>query len=107
MSIVAKSLKDAVLTATLADTTYTTPALTRTRLTNATVFNATAAPVSLVVRVLTATAGTLRTVITRTLAVNETYMCPELVNLMLNVGGQVQASGLDMIFTLSGLEITT
>lgn len=107
MSIVAKNLKDAVLTATLADTTYTTPALTRTRITSATVFNATAGAVSLVVRVLPIAAGTLRTVITRSIAVNETYLCPELINLMLNVGGQVQASGLDMIFTLSGLEITT
>lgn len=106
MASIRKSLFDGVLTATLTDSVYTTPALTRASISSCVVFNATAAPVALVVQILTATAGTLRTVITRTLGVNESYPCPEIINQTLNVGGKVQFSGLNMIAVLSGIEIT-
>lgn len=107
MTTVAKNLLDGVLTATLADTVYTTPALTRTRLTSCVVYNNTAAPVTLTVQILPATAGTLRTVISRVLAVSESYLCPEVINQMLNVGGKLELSGLNMIAVVSGLEITS
>ena len=107
MAVVRKSLFDGVLTATLTDSVYTTPALTRAGISSCVVCNVTAGAVALVVKVLTATSGTLRTVITRNVAVGYTDLCPELVNLWLNVGGKVEFSGLNMEVVLSGVEVTS
>jgi hypothetical protein len=105
MSLVVKSLYDGILGAALADT-YVPGALTKAQIWQCDVYNGTGAAVALVVQVLTATAGTLRTVLSRTLSPNETYLCPELVNLTLNVGGKVQMSGLGMVVVLSGKEFS-
>src|SRR5438034_11778270 len=102
-----KTLADGLGGAALADI-YAPPALTKAVIKTMAVCNSTAGAVALTVKVQPQAGGTLRTVISaRTLAVNETYLCPELVNEVIDVGGKIQLSGLNLEYVLSGLESTS
>ena len=107
MAIIAKVLKEALLTATLTDTQYTAPTLTRSFMRQCSVMNSTSGVVSVVVKAKINSGGTFRTILTRNLAVNETYLCPEVLNLGLEAGGVIEFSGLNLELYLTGLEVTT
>lgn len=105
MSINAKNLGDAVLTGSLA-AVYTAPSSTRAIVKQAALCNTTGSPVDVTVDVNPRSGGTARVLIdTRTLADEETYTCPELINLVVEAGGVVRASGLNVTMMLSGVEI--
>ena len=107
MSIVAKVLKDGLLTATITDTQYTAPTLTRAFVKQCSVMNSTAGVVTLVVKAKLNSGGTFRTIITQNLAVNQTYPCFELINLGVEPGGVIEWSGLNLELYCTGLEVST
>jgi len=81
----------------------------RTTIKSASVTNTTAGVVALTVyRVPSGgTAGASNTVISaRSIAVGETYNCPELVNKVLHAGDTIQAMGLNLSFDASGAVTT-
>jgi len=81
----------------------------RTTIKSASVTNTTAGVVALTVyRVPSGgTAGASNTVISaRSIAVGETYNCPELVNKVLHAGDTIQAMGLNLSFDVSGAVTT-
>lgn len=84
------------------------PTLTKRVIKQATLYNGTAAPVSCEVHVIASggTASDTNRVILRTLAVEESYLCPEIVNRGLNAGGFIQALGLNCSFSYTATEIT-
>lgn len=95
---------------TAAAATYATgSAGNRTTIKSASVTNTTAGVVALTVyRVPSGgTAGASNTVISaRSIAVGETYNCPELVNKVLHAGDTIQALGLNLSFDVSGAVTT-
>ena len=107
MAIIAKVLKEALLTATITDTQYSPPALTRGFVRQCSVMNSTAGVVTLVTKAKLNAGGTFRTVITRNLAVNETYPCFELLGLGVEPGGVIEWSGLNLELYCTGQEATT
>lgn len=83
---------------------YTAPALTRARITNATVTNTTAGAVAVTLYLVPAAgaAGAANTKISaRTIAPGETYTCPELVNRILEPGDSIQGLGLALSLDVS------
>ncbi len=99
------NLADAVLGAGLA-TLYTAPALTTATVRSAQFCNPTAGVVSLTVVVQARSAGVARTLVSaHPVAAGETYPGYELLNLVLEAGGTVQASGLNLTAVLSGVEV--
>lgn len=106
MALTILNLADGSLAAALA-VIYTAPALTKAVIRSASFCNATGAPVALTVKLMPRTAGTLRSLVNaRTLAANETYLCPELINQVLEAGGTIQASGLAIEYSVSGTQVT-
>jgi hypothetical protein len=100
-----RNLADAVLAAAPA-VLYTVPALTRAAIRSAQFCNTTAAVVALTVTVQARTGGTVRTLLSaHPVAVNETYPGYELLGVVLEAGGTVQASGLGVTAVLSGVEV--
>src|SRR2546428_8658403 len=100
-----RNLADAVLAAALT-TVYTVPALTTAALRSAQFCNTTAGVVALTVAVQARAGGTVRTLLSaHPVAVNETYPGYELLSLVLEAGGTVQASGLGLTAVLSGVEV--
>lgn len=92
-----------------AATYYTAPAGNRVTIKSASVTNTTGGVVSLTLyRVPSGgTAGATNTVISaRSVAVNETYNCPELVNKVLHAGDTIQALGLSLSLDVSGAVTT-
>lgn len=88
-----------VLGAALA-TQFTAVALTRYRILNATVSNDTGAPVSFVCNIVRG-AATAKKIPARNIADKESYLCPELVNCLLEPGDILQASGLALNFDVN------
>lgn len=74
----------------------------------ASLYNGTAAPVVCQVHLIASggTASDTNRVINRTIDVEETYNCPEMINQGLNSGGFVQALGLDCSFRYTATDIT-
>lgn len=83
------------------------PALTKRVFRSMSLYNGTAAPVQVEVHLIAAggSASDTNRVILRTLSVEETYMCPEIVNEGLNAGGFVQALGLNCSIRFTTVEI--
>lgn len=105
MATTSKSLFDGVLTASLANT-YVAPLLTTGVVKAATFCNDTAAVVTLNISVITSAGGTARVVVKdRNLAATETYFASELINVVVEAGGAIQASGLDIDVVISGVEL--
>ena len=71
------------------------------------IYNGTAAPVQVEVHLIASggTASDTNRVILKTLAVEETYLCPEVVNEGLNAGGFVQALGPNCSIRYTAVEI--
>lgn len=108
MTITAKRLvPGSVLTASAA-TYYTVGASTRAVIKSASIANTTAAAVPASVHIVPSggAAAAANTVInTRSVAPNETYACPELVNHVLGAGDFIQALGNGLTLMVSGVEI--
>ena len=91
-----------------AATYYTAPTLTKAVIKSAQLTNTTAGAVACTVYLIPSggTAGATNTFISaRSIAVGETYNCPELVNAVLEAGGFIQSLGLNVTLTVSGIEI--
>lgn len=88
---------------------YTTPTGYKTLVKAMTVTNPTGGVLTLVVKVMQDSAldaGTFRSAIPgQSLASNQTYTCPEMVNQMLNATGQIELSGNGLEFLVSGAEL--
>jgi hypothetical protein len=95
----------ATLTATLDAQGTVVPANTKRIIKSAALVNTTAAPVVCSVSIVDAAAGIHPKVSARTLAVNETYHCPELIGKGINAGGVVKASGLGVSFDYTATDI--
>jgi len=105
MAITAKVLAQAVLTASQAEY-YAAPTGTTAIIHAAVLCNTTGGAVDCTVWLNPASAGTDRVLIdTRTLADEESYICPELVNQVLAAGGTIDALGLNVTLYVSGVEI--
>jgi len=106
-----KSLADGPVPTSLTPPVYAPPALTKALIRQMVVCNPTAAVIQLTVEIVTKSAGTppARTIInTRNVAVNETYLCPEILNAVIDVGGSIEmlASSAGLQFVISGVEMT-
>jgi hypothetical protein len=84
------------------------PANTKRIIRSAVLYNGTVAPVVCEIHCIPSggTASDTNRVIHRTLAVEETYTCPELVNKGMNAAGFVQGLGLDVSFSYTATDIT-
>lgn len=101
-------LDGALLTGAAATYGTAVPALTKRIIKSMRLYNGTAAPVQCEVHLIASggTASDTNRVILRTLAAEETYLCPEVVNEGLNAGGFVQALGLNCSIRFTATEIT-
>lgn len=100
-------LDGALLTGAAATYGTAVPALTKRIIKAMTLYNGTAAPVQCEVHLIASggTASDTNRVILRTLAAEETYSCPEVVNEGLNAGGFIQALGLNCSIRYTATEI--
>jgi len=104
MTVSQKNIVPGTLLTAAAATYYTAPALTRVRICNATLTNATAGAVACTVNIITAgdvAANKNRKISARSIAAGETYPCPELIGRILEPGDFIQALGLDVSFDVS------
>jgi hypothetical protein len=104
-----KTLADGASVVTVNTQIYAPPALTKGLIRQMTVCNPTTAVIALTVAVITHTGGTARTVISaRNVAVNETYLCPEVLNAVIDVGGSLQlwSGAAGLTYVVSGVEMT-
>ncbi len=100
---------DAVLlAAAVANVGTAVPVNSKRIIRGATLYNGTAAPVVCQIHCIPSggTASDTNRVISRTIGVEETYKCPELVNKGMNAGGFVQGLGLDVSFSYESTDIT-
>lgn len=91
-----------------AATYYTAPSLTRARIQSASLVNTTGGAVACTVHLVPSggTADATNTIISaRTVADDETYPCPDLINHVIEAGGTIQALGLNVTLVVSGVEI--
>lgn len=87
---------------------YTTPANTKAAIKSAALTNTTGGAAVCTVYLVPSggTPGASNTFISaRSVAPNETYTCPELINQVLEAGGTIQAFGLDVTLAVSGAEV--
>jgi len=87
---------------------YTAPANTKATIKSAALVNTTAGAVVCTVHLVPfgGSASATNTFISaRSIAVNETYTCPELINQVLEAGGMIQALGLNVTLAISGAEV--
>jgi hypothetical protein len=92
-----------------AATYYTSPASTKTVIKALTLVNTTAGAVACTVYLVpnAGSPGASNAVVNaRTLAVNESYTCPESINHVLEAGGYISAFGLNVTIVASGVQIT-
>jgi len=105
-----KSLADGLTTTTLTTSVYAPPAFTKALIRQMVVSNPTGAVCALTVGVFTKTGATgTRTIINaRNVAVNETYLCPEILNAVIDVGGHIElgSNPANLQFVISGVEMT-
>lgn len=92
-------IQGAVLTATM-DPFHTVPALTRERISNATVTNDTGGNVQFSAEIITGSNTSMK-IYNRSLVDGETYTCPELIGQILEPGAIVKAKGLGLSFDVS------
>lgn len=87
---------------------YTSPAKTTTTLKAVTVYNSTAGAVIVEINLVASggAATVTNRVVRRSIAVDETYTCPELIDHALAAGGTVRALGNGLSITLSGIKET-
>lgn len=93
-----------------AATYYTTPAATTTIIKKLIFCNTTAGAVTVTVYLVPSggTAGVTNEITAvHSVAVNETWSCPEAENMVLPTGGFIQALGLSVTIMASGIEIGT
>ncbi len=100
-------LDGTLLTGAAANYGAAVPALTKRIFRSMKLYNGTAAPVQVEVHLIASggSASDTNRVILRTLAVEETYMCPEIVNEGLNAGGFVQALGLNCSIRYTAVDV--
>jgi len=104
MSTVLINAGQGLLTASLV-TLYTVP-VNRKFVFRAAIFaNFTGGALTLIVELLDGTGGTQRRYIEITVNDNNANLAPEVINHVLNAGGVIQASGLNMTYLLSGIEV--
>jgi hypothetical protein len=104
-TITAKNLADAALTGSLA-AVYTVAASTRAVIKAAVLCNTTGSAISATVAIMARTSGSSRTVISaRSIAAGESYRCPELVNQVLEAGGELRGQGNGLTLMASGVEV--
>jgi hypothetical protein len=101
-------LDGTLLTGSAATYGTAVPALTKRVIKQASLYNGTAAPVLCEVHAIASggTASDTNRVISHTVGVEETYLCPELSNRGLNAGGFIQALGLNCSFSFTSTEVT-
>ena len=101
-------LDGTLLTGSAATYGAAVPTLTKRVIRSMTLYNGTAAPVACHVHLIASggTASDTNRVILRTLAVEETYNCPEVVNQGMNAGGFVQALGTDVSIRYTATDTT-
>jgi hypothetical protein len=100
------SLFDGVLTATLASAYVSATGVTAI-IKAATFCNVTAGVVALTVTLTPRTGGTARTVIqAQNVSVGETFFGSEMINQVLEPGGEIQVQGLGIEGYISGVEIS-
>lgn len=101
-------LDGTLLTASAATYGAAVPTLTKRVFRAMKLYNGTAAPVQCEVHLIASggTASDTNRVILRTLAVEETYTCPEIIGEGLNAGGFVQALGLNCSIRYTATDIT-
>lgn len=101
-------LDGTLLTASAATYGTAVPTLTKRVIRSMALYNGTAAPVLCQVHLIASggTASDTNRVINRTLAAEETYNCPEVVNQGMNAGGFVQALGLDVSIRYTATDTT-
>ncbi len=97
-----------LLTNAAANAGTAVPANTKRIIRGATLYNGTAAPVVCEIHCIPSggTASDTNRMIHRTIGVEETYKCPELVNKGMNAAGFVQGLGLDVSFSYEATDIT-
>lgn len=104
-TITPKVLADAALTGSLADQ-YTVPAGTRTVIKQIAVTNNTGGVVNLTVALNPRSGGTDRTIVDdMPLADTQTFTAPQAINAVLEAGGKIRASGLNLVLYASGIEV--
>lgn len=101
-------LDGALLTGSAATYGTAVPTATKRVIKAAKLYNGTAAPVVCEVHMIASggTASDTNRVINRTIGVEETYLCPEMINEGLNAGGFIQALGLNVSFRYTATEAT-
>lgn len=107
MSTAIYILDGALMTGAAATYGTVVPLLTKRVIRSMSLYNGTAAPVQVEVHLIAAsgTASDTNRVILRTLGVEETYLCPEVINEGLNAGGFVQALGLNCSIRFTATDI--
>ncbi|MGE5621436.1 MAG: hypothetical protein ACM3VY_00265 [Candidatus Bathyarchaeota archaeon] len=108
MSTTAKRLVPGSAMTGVAATYYTAPANTRAVIKSAAIVNTTAGAVPATIYIVPSggTAAAANTVINnRSVAANETYTCPELINQVLGAGDFIQGLGNGLTLIVSGAEI--
>lgn len=108
MTTTAKRMVNGSALTASAATYYTAPTATRAIIKSAAIVNTTAAAVQATVYLVPSggTAGATNAVINlRSLAPNETYSCPELINHVIEPAGSIQAFGDGLTLVVSGAEI--
>ena len=108
MTVSTYILDGTLLTGAAATYGTAVPTLTKRVFRAMNLYNGTAAPVQCEVHLIASggTASDTNRVILRTLAVEETYTCPEVINEGLNAGGFVQALGLNCSLRFTATEQT-
>lgn len=105
MTVAQKNIIPGILLTGALATLYTAPTLTRVRITNFTLMNDTAGAVACTVHIITAgdAAGSKnKRISARSIAIGETYPCPELIGRILEPGDFIQALGLNVSADASG-----
>lgn len=109
MTAIATALvKGALLTATPSAPLYTSPVNTRTVIKAATLSNTTAGSISAQVWLVNVGSNAndqTRVIAATAVAAGAAYTCPELINHVLEAGGQIFAIGAGLGFTVSGVEL--
>lgn len=86
---------------------YTVPVATTTQIRQATAFNSTASPVTLMVYIVPSAGSPSASnqLVNQAIAAGATYNCPELIGKIMPTGSTMQALGLTVTFSASGAEI--
>lgn len=109
MTISQKNIVPGVVLTAAAAIYHTAPALTRERISNATLTNTTAGAVACTVYTVTGAGAPIAAqakISARPIGIGETYPCPELIGRVLEPGDTIQAIGLGVSLDVSALTQT-